>query len=160
MLMIHESNYNMGKKEKIRVIALAVILQDEHIFVTEYINPTNDEPYYRPLGGGVDFHETGIDAVQRELLEEINAPLSDVSYLGMLENIFETDEGRGHQICLMYNAIFAEPERIHVNYSVVGQEGKKEFNALWKPLAMFRAGDAPLYPNGLLALLDTELKSM
>jgi ADP-ribose pyrophosphatase YjhB (NUDIX family) len=144
----------MGKKEKIRVIALAILRCHDHLFVTEYIHPTTGKPYYRPLGGGVDFYETGEDAVRRELMEEIEAPLMNVRYLSTLENIFTDAEGRRHQICLLYEAAFAESERQILDYTVIGQEGSEAFQAMWKPLSMFRNGDAPLYPNGLLDLLD------
>lgn len=142
------------KKEKIRVIALAILVNDEHIFVTEYFHSTTGEPYYRPLGGGVDFYETGEQATRRELLEEIEADLVHVKYAGMLENIFQLDGKRAHQICLMYQARFAEVHRNEIDYVVVGKEGKKSFNAMWKPLTLFRENTAPLYPNGLLDLLD------
>lgn len=144
----------MSKKQRIRVIALVILRHQDHIFVTEYFHPTTDEPYYRPLGGGVEFFETGEEAVRRELMEEIEAPLADVRYLGMLENIYTVEGKRAHQICLMYGATFAHYQRQSLTYTVIGQEGKESFRALWKPLGMFRNGEAPLYPNGLLALLD------
>lgn len=146
----------MGKKKKIRVIALAVLCWDDHIFVTEYIDEHTGNPYYRPLGGGVDFYETGEEAVIRELQEEINAELVNVQYAGMLENIFKMQSKRRHQICLMYTAQFAEAERQQIAYTVVGEEGEKNFNAMWKPLSIFREGEANLYPDGLLTLLDSQ----
>lgn len=140
--------------EKIRAIALAVLIQNDHIFVTEYTRSTNGELYYRPLGGGIEFYETGEDAVRRELREEIKADLINVRYMGLLENLFTTEEGRAHQICLMYTAQFAEAYRNKTDYIIEGWEGESPFKALWKPIAMFRSGESPLYPNGLIALLD------
>lgn len=99
-----------NKKEKIRVIALAVLRQHDRIFVTEYFHTTG-EPYYRPLGEGIAFFEMGAEAVRRELREEIDAELDNVQYIGMLENIFATDEKCGHQICLMYAAQCVETQR-------------------------------------------------
>ena len=139
--------------EKIRAIALAVLIQDDHIFVTEYVRAISGEFYYRPLGGGIEFYETGEDAVRRELHEEIEADLINVHYMGLLENLFTTEEGRGHQICLMYTAQFAEDTRNQTDYFVEGWEGESPLKAMWKPISMFRSGESPLYPNGLIDLL-------
>ena len=146
-----------NRNEQIRVIALAVLRQADHIFVTEYVHPITGELYYRPLGGGVDFYETGEDAIRRELLEEIDADLTDVHYVGMMENIFTTEDSRGHQICLMYTATFTEAHRNTTDYIVEGQEGETPFKAMWKPISIFRTGSPSLYPNGLLDLLDNSV---
>jgi len=37
---------------------------------------------------------------------------------------------------------------------IVGQEAGVRIEAMWKSLALFREGRAPLYPDGLLELLD------
>lgn len=145
----------MGKKEEIRVIALAVLRHHDHLFVAEYFHMTTGDPHYRPLGGGVEFYETGEEAVRRELLEEIAVPLTNVRYLHTLEHLYIVEGIRVHQICLMYAATFADSARNALDYTVTGQEGKQKFQTMWKPLSMFRNGDAPLYPNGLLDLLDS-----
>lgn len=144
----------MTSDSRIRAIALGVILQDDMIFVTEYTDPTTGKPYYRPLCGGIEFGEYAVDALQREFQEEIEATLSNIHLIGVLENIFTLDGNMGHQICIMFRATFAENERNQPDYEVVGIEDHETFNAMWKPLRMFSDKEAPLYPDGLLELIE------
>ena len=144
----------MTNNNRIRAIALCVLQQHDMIFVTEYIDPTSGNPYYRPLGGGIEFGEYALDAIQREFQEEIKADLCDIQFIGVLENIFERDGNMGHQICMMFRATFVEAERNDLDYRVVGTEEHETFNAMWKPLQMFRDGEAPLYPDNLLQMIE------
>ena len=145
---------NHMRPDKIRPIALCVLIQNDTIFVTEFGHPDSDTFYYRPLGGGIEFGEYALDALRREMREEINAEIDNVKFIGVLENIFSTSEGNGHEICMMFSATFAEAERHHPDYQVTGIEEGGTFHALWKPLSMFRNGDAPLFPDGLLTLIN------
>lgn len=42
---------------------------------------------------------------------------------------------------------------------VEAHEEHEAFQAMWKPIAMFKSDVAPLYPNGLLDLLEKMDKS-
>jgi 8-oxo-dGTP pyrophosphatase MutT (NUDIX family) len=52
------------------------------------LDPDDGSYYYRPLGGGIDFSETGEEAARRELREELGVELGSVRFLGFLENLF------------------------------------------------------------------------
>jgi 8-oxo-dGTP pyrophosphatase MutT (NUDIX family) len=108
---------------------------------------------YRPLGGGIKFMERGASAAQRELLEEIGAVVTEVEFMGLVENIF-THEGRpGHEIALVFEGRFADPS-LYAQDTFIGREERGEpIHAGWKALSEFWDEGAPLYPSGLLALL-------
>jgi 8-oxo-dGTP pyrophosphatase MutT (NUDIX family) len=78
-------------EEIIRPIAICVCREGERILVAEY--QEKGRLYYRPLGGGIQFGEYGHEAIKREIREEIGAELTDVHYLGMLENIYASEGG-------------------------------------------------------------------
>lgn len=141
------------QKGKVRAIALAVILNQGSIFVFEGYDTLEDQTFYRPLGGTIEFGEHSAQTVTRELREEIGAGLTDLKYLGTVENIFTYNGQMGHEIALVYQAAFADPA-LYATPEMTGREDSgAPFKALWKPLADFQPGGPPLYPDGLLDLL-------
>ncbi|MDP2995048.1 MAG: NUDIX domain-containing protein [Anaerolineales bacterium] len=84
------------REEKIRQIAICVCRDGDRILVAEGHDSKKGQTFYRPLGGAIDFGERGAEAVRREFREEIAAELTDVRYVGMLENIFTYEGQRGH----------------------------------------------------------------
>lgn len=145
------------KKNKIRPLALCVFRRNDEIFVSEGYDSVKDSVYYRPIGGGIDFGETSRDAVIREVREEMNADITDVRLLGYMENLFTYEGQPGHEIVAMYEARFVEP-RLYEGDTFTGYEAGDEshFTVVWKPLAFFERGEAPLYPDGLLTLLQSQ----
>ncbi|MCM4075955.1 NUDIX hydrolase [Paractinoplanes hotanensis] len=135
----------------IRPIALAVPRRGPDILVFEAHDPTNDQTFYRPLGGGIEFGETAETALRRELREELAAELDDVHRIGVLENLFHAYGRDGHEIVFVFSCRLADPalyERDVVG-EVLDDAGTR---VLWRPLSGFTA-EAPLYPTGLSALL-------
>ncbi len=159
------------ERNPVRATALCVVLDADRVFVFTAYDSADDEIFYRPLGGGIEFGETGLECVEREILEEINAEVVDGRRLGTLESIFSYSGVPGHQITLVYEARFADAgiyeaeflvsyEDEGVETSTVPGEEKlsaNSFRASWVPLDDFRDGSKTLYPVGLLELIDNSL---
>ena len=140
------------KTGKIRPITICLLLDEGRLFVFEGYDTVKKQTFYRPLGGAIEFGETSDQALRREMREEVNAELTNLRYLGALENIFTCDGKMGHEIVLVYRADFSDP----VMYSqdvIMGNDDGGEMKSLWKPLAEFASGQAILVPNGLLEML-------
>ena len=140
------------KEEKIRPIAICVCQNENRILVAEMYDSVKRETFFRPLGGTIEFGERGEEAVRREFLEEIGAHLEEISYLGMLENIFTCEGLRGHEIVLVYDGILAE-KSLYTREVIHGDELGIPFTAIWKNIDEFTTGMPPVYPDGLLELL-------
>lgn len=141
------------KEGVVRPLAVCVFRRGEDLFVAEGYDSTKREVFYRPLGGAIEFGEHSREAAVREIREEIGQEIANLRYLGTLESIFTCDGQPGHEIVLVYAAEFADPA-LYEQESVKGmEEGGLPFQALWKPIADFERGEAPLYPEGLLQLL-------
>ena len=136
---------------EIRPIALAVVRDSDRLLVFEGFDPTKDEVFYRPLGGGIEFGETGEQAVRREILEEIGAEVAYARYVETLENIFVYDGAPGHEIVRVYHVVLLERSSYDRD-AWDGTEGRSTLRVLWKAIDDFREG-ARLYPAGLLDLL-------
>lgn len=140
------------KKPRIRPLALCVFQHDGRILVSENFDPTKRETFYRPLGGGIEFGERGIDAATREIHEELAAVVHDLAYLDTLENIFTFNGKPGHEIVVIYDGSFGDPS-MYGRKNLSGREGSHAFKAVWKHLSDFVPGHPPLYPDGLVDLL-------
>jgi 8-oxo-dGTP pyrophosphatase MutT (NUDIX family) len=146
----------MMNQGRIRPIAIGVIRDRDRIFVYEGYDPLKGETFYRPLGGGIEFGELGADALVREMCEEVGAELTDLCYLGAVENIFTWNGRAGHEIMLVYEGRFTD-RSMYERESMEGREDNGEtFTALWMPLEDFRQGRFPLYPNELLGMINGE----
>ena len=125
--------------------------------MAEYHDPSSGENFYRPLGGAIAFGEHSRECIVREIREEIRTEITDLDYVGMIENIFIFDGKPGHEIVLVYEATFVD-SRLYEVESVRCRDNGGEFVAVWKPIAQFQAGKAPLYPEGLLDLLNKKVR--
>ncbi|MFQ5918502.1 MAG: hypothetical protein ACE5I4_00485, partial [Thermoplasmata archaeon] len=79
--------------------------------------------------------------------------VTNLRYLGALENLFTHEGEFGHEIVLTYEADFVDKAFYEAETVPAQEENGMKFTACWKPLEEFREGKAPLYPDGLLRLL-------
>jgi 8-oxo-dGTP pyrophosphatase MutT (NUDIX family) len=138
--------------EIIRPIAICVCHDGGRILVAEGHDSQKGQTFYRPLGGTIEFGERGDETVQREFREELSAELTEVRYLGMLENIFTYEGQRGHEIVLVYDGRLTD-FHFYEKETIMGDEFGHSFKAVWKWLDEFGPGKPPVYPDGLLELL-------
>ena len=77
---------------------------------------------------------------------------SSVRYLGLIEDIFEWNGRRRHELHLIYAVELVDQRIVDVETVEVEDEGER-YVARWRSLNEFRSG-ARLVPDGLLALID------
>jgi ADP-ribose pyrophosphatase YjhB (NUDIX family) len=137
---------------RIRPVALAVIRRGAELLVFEGRDDVKSETYYRPLGGGIEFGEPAEDALRREFREELAAELTNVSLLGVLENIFTVFGRPSHEIVFLFEAELADRSWYErEDLGTVIDEGSPVF---WRD---FTGGDSILYPTGLHELMSAEV---
>ena len=143
------------KPNVIRPIAICVFQHDGRILAGRFYDPQRDLVFYRPLGGGIEFGESSADTLARELQEELGAAVTDLRYLGTLENVFTHNGQQGHEIVMVYDGAFADPTFYEQPWLDGAEDSGATFRAVWLSLADCRhAGAPPVYPTGLLELLD------
>ena len=138
---------------KIRPIAVCVVRKGDKILVLEGDDPAKGEVFYRPLGGCVEFGEHSSQAVVREFREEINAEITGIKLLAVLESIFTYRGEKMHEVVFVYEGRLADIS-IYERESFTGHEDDgSPSKVLWQPLDYFIKQRAPLYPTGLPELL-------
>ena len=138
--------------EQIKVKAMCLLVYNNHILVADGDSMTFDNrpgiasPFYRVLGGGIEFGESAEDAVRREIREEIGCEIDGLEQIDVIENRFIYDNKPGHEIVFMYKGTpsrkeLADQEKIHV------KEAGYEFDAVWISFDTALSGEKPLYPK-------------
>ena len=142
------------KKNRIRPLAICVFRNNNRILVHQGYDQLKNEYFYRPLGGGIEFGETSMDAVCRELMEELKVEVDKASlkYLGTVENIFHFNGFPFHEMIMIYDGELKD-SGLYDQDVIVGKEGEEEIQAVWKSIDEFGEGKSILYPTGLLDLL-------
>lgn len=142
------------KPNVIRPIAICVFRHDGRILAAEGYEPLTGRLFYRPLGGAIEFGESSAATIEREIAEELGAAVTDLRYLGTLENVFTYGGQTGHEIIMVYDGEFVDRSL----YSQAAIEGAEDdglpFRAVWVSLDDCRDPAAPpVFPTGLLELL-------
>ena len=139
--------------ERIRVLALAIVRRGDEVLVERGYDDVRREVFYRLPGGGIDFGETGAEAVVRELGEELGADAEVIRYVETVESIFEYRGEPGHEIsrfyeCRLVTASFYDTDEWDSAEVVGGQALLHRMS--WVPVAEVARGRAILYPEGAL----------
>lgn len=143
------------KPSRIRPLALCLVRHEGRILVGTSYDTVKKDYYCRPLGGGIEFGERGAQTVKREIREELGAEIENVRWLVTLENLFTGDGEAGHEIVLVYDAMFVD-RSLYDRVVLHGHEQDAPtpaFTAEWKSLDEIAAGPARLVPEGLMPFL-------
>lgn len=143
----------MHTPNQIRVLALGLIRDGNRTFLAEGYDSLKQQTFYRALGGGVDFGESSYDALQREFQEEIQAELTNIQYLGCLENIFTYNGQPCHEILQVYQCDFVDTTFYQLD-PIVFPEGDRKKRALWLDISHLKSGKLRLVPEQFLAYLS------
>ncbi len=138
----------------LRVKTVCLFLHRGRLLALEAFDPTKQQAFRVPVGGRVEFGERTIDAIEREIVEELSTGVTDLRLLGVLENLFTFDGGQGHEIVFVYDGRFTDPS-MYEKPEVAGVENGRPFAAHW--IDPLDTGDVPLYPDGLIELLSSPL---
>ena len=143
----------MSKDKKIRVLALGLIRDGDRLFISQGYDSIKQEIFYRVLGGGVDFGEYSLDALQREFKEEIEAELTNIKYLGCMENIFMFNGKERHELIQLYKCDFADSKFYQIQELTFWEKERKK-TALWVSIDRFKSGELKIVPENFLEYCD------
>jgi 8-oxo-dGTP pyrophosphatase MutT (NUDIX family) len=143
----------------LRAIAICVFRHQGCILALDIHDPATGERFHRPAGGGIEFGEPSVDALRREMREELGVEIHSPVLLGVLENIFIYNGQPGHEIVFAYDAQFVDPHHYQVDRFTVHEDTGEEFDAVWVDLNATGPQSPPVYPDGLLDLLLTDNKN-
>ncbi len=156
-LRAERARVSRGPVGAIRPLVAAVIRDRDRLLVWEDHNPDTGEVVAVPLAGGIEFGETGAEAIARELQEEIGATVTRADYLGTIEDIFDWDGQKRHELYLLYDVDIAERAVYEAEEVPVVEPDGTSYVARWRSLRELD-GATRLVPDGLLALIEQSPK--
>lgn len=123
----------------------AIIINDNKILAMQDINAPG---YYLP-GGRVQMHETLIDALNRELKEELDIKASIIRPLWFLENFFELKDKKEkvHEIGVYYLVDISNTNLLNKGNKFIKQEGNVTHQFEW--LDIDTLNEVDIYPSFL-----------
>jgi 8-oxo-dGTP pyrophosphatase MutT (NUDIX family) len=142
----------MYQENQIRVLALGLIRNGDRTFLSEGFDPVKQQTFYRAMGGGVDFGETSYDALKREFQEEIQAELTNIKYLGCIENLFVFNGKTGHELLQLFECDFVDPKFYELD-QLEFAEGERKKTALWMDIKTCKSGELRIVPEQFLDYL-------
>ena len=140
------------RKRRIRPLAICVFRNRGRILVAEGWDESKNQAFYRPIGGAIEFGEDSREALTREVREELGAQITDLTLLGVVENRFTYEGEPGHEIVLVYDGRFVDRSLYDRERLDLIEECWR--GGIWVSLDDLRAGGPPVYPTGLLNLIE------
>jgi 8-oxo-dGTP pyrophosphatase MutT (NUDIX family) len=138
----------------IRPIAICVFRDGDRILVGDGYDPTKREVFYRPLGGGIRFGEASQVALRREIYEELGAEIENPRLLGVIENLFTFDGEPGHEVVFVYDAELKDPSLYQCDQLDGRESNDQPFRVRWIDIGSHGPNEPPVYPAGLIDLLE------
>ena len=136
----------------IRPLALCIVKNNDKVLVMDGYDPKKDQEFYRLLGGGIEFGETGEEALKREFQEELGTGLENIKFITILENIFTFDGKQGHEIVMVFQADLTD-RGLYKKDSMDIIDSKDKHKALWQKIEDFKDKKLILYPDNSINYL-------
>jgi 8-oxo-dGTP pyrophosphatase MutT (NUDIX family) len=134
--------------------AICVFRDGDRILACEYYDPTKRQRFYRPPGGRIEFGEPSVAALRREIREELGSEIENPRLLGVLESLFVSNGRQGHEVMFVYDATLVKRELYGAARLTTQESNGEAVDAVWLDLNAIGPESPPLYPLGLVELLN------
>ncbi|MCX6741020.1 MAG: NUDIX hydrolase [Candidatus Parcubacteria bacterium] len=139
-------------KKYARPIAICIFRHQGKILATQGFDTVSKEIFYRSIGGGIEFGETGEQALTREVKEELDTEITAIKKIGVFENIFTYQGKPGHEIVFVYDAEFVD-QGFYAKEKIIVAEGEIRSEASWLKIEDLADNNLLFYPVGLKELI-------
>lgn len=115
--------------------AAAIIIHNNKVLLHHNVKDT----HYALLGGRVKFGENSADTVKREIKEELGKDIDITGYISTIENFFEANNKKYHEIMFIYKAEFIneDDKKIETTLQNVEENEEKQIQYEWISLEDF-----------------------
>ena len=132
---------------KLNVRASGIIIHNNKLLVHRDVN----SDFYALIGGRVEIGEDSESTLKREIKEELDKDIEILGYIATIENFFEAEGSKYHEILFVYRAEFVEEKDKEIEYTLKNVEGKKYLQYEW--LDLDEIDKYPLLPKAIKSIL-------
>lgn len=132
---------------KLNVRAAGVIIHNGKILVHRNINSN----HYALVGGRVEIGEDSEHTVKREIQEELGKEIEITGYISTIENFFEMEGSKYHEIMFVHKVEFINEEDKKIEETLRNIEGKEYLQYEW--LDLNKIDEYPLWPRAVQSIL-------
>lgn len=136
-----------------KVIAIMKHKTHNRLLVCEVRDDQDVLKGWCPLGGGIDFGETGEEAIKREMQEELGCEIQIKGSPITFENIFEHHGMKGHEIILAFNVTLENPQLYENQRFQIYEDRGSVHWVEWIDIERFQSGESTLFPQALVEKL-------
>jgi ribose 5-phosphate isomerase B len=144
-------NQTIHADNGINLIARAIIIQDGHVLLTTATKENKNfssDLFFMP-GGHVEYNEPAIDALKREIWEEMHLVVKKTEFAGLLECNWNKKGKMYHELNLVFNV---EIDGLDIKKAPEAQDHNFH-QFVWKHLSQIH--NISLLPNGLKKIITS-----
>ncbi len=135
--------------DTIRAKVIGIAKHADCLLVCEVLNDHGQLKGWCPLGGGIEFGETGEHALKREIKEELGCGIVISGEPFICENIFEHNGCKGHEIIVAFPIRFDDAQIYSKKRFQIHESRGSMHWVEWVEMERFRSGKAILFPPAL-----------
>ena len=135
---------------KLNIRAAGVMIHNNKILTHRNVN----KDYYCLPGGRVSIGENSEETVKREIKEELGKDIKITDYISTIENFFEMDMCKYHEIYFLHRIEFTNEEDKKIDYTMHNVEGKEYLQYEW--LDLDKIGEYNILPRCIKQIVKEE----
>ncbi len=132
---------------KLNIRSAAIIIHNNKLLTHKNIN----EDFYGLVGGRVQIGEHSAHTIKREIFEEMGKQIEVKEFLTTVENFFQGDEIKYHEIMFVYRAEFVDEEDKKILDTIHNIEGEDELRYEW--IDIDKLDEVPLRPEVMKTMI-------
>lgn len=115
---------------KLNIRAGGVIIHNNKILTHRDVN----KDHYCLPGGRIEIGESSEQTIKREIQEELGKQIEIIGYIATIENFFEMENKKYHEIFFLHRIEFVKEEDKKIDYTMHNVEGKEYLQYEWLDL--------------------------
>ena len=135
---------------RLNIRAGGIIIHDNKILTHKNLNKN----HYCLPGGRVEIGESSEQTIEREIQEELGKDIEILEYVATIENFFEMENKKYHEIYFLYRIEFVDEQDKKINYIMHNLEGKEYLQYEW--IDIDKIDECNLVPKSLKEIVKSK----